>query len=396
MPPKPITKTRPWILPFSALVVVFFFVVVVVVVGASSCHAFQFHRQPPNSSPTSQFRTAVRQPTKILTTTRTREARSCTTILFLAKRVISYDDDDDDYNDDSQQQRQHVVVEEATYMKRLKQKRSQHSIGLVDDEEDIRQAVSTFLRDSGFQVTTFEDAPTALDYLLTGGDGGGGSGPRLQPQHQSIQPPAVAEVSVADIVISDVRMPDSNMDGIEFVHQLRSNPQTISLPVILLTAKGQTMDRITGYNAGADAFIPKPFDPQELVTICDNLIDKQELLFNSKNKDNEINIQDLQRYLNEIKHLLLSQGGGGSAIQMEGFVQATNVFLAQDEQQVLEWLCQGRTNKEIASKMFLSSRRVEQLLTRMYRKASVSNRTELVRWAVATGHVRLNNINDDE
>ena len=57
--------------------------------------------------------------------------------------------------------------------------------------------------------------------------------------------------------------------------------------------------------------------------------------------------------------------------------------------QVLELVCQGLMNKEIAKLCSLSNRRVEQLLTGMYRKTNVKNRTELVRWAVSTGNVQI-------
>ena len=84
---------------------------------------------------------------------------------------------------------------------------------------------------------------------------------------------------------------------------------------------------------------------------------------------------------------LLNKGGGG--IGMNGYVEQTNVFLAPDEQEILELLCEGLKTKEIAAQTYLSTRRVEQLLTRMFRKTGVKNRTELVRWAVQTGNVRL-------
>jgi DNA-binding CsgD family transcriptional regulator len=100
-----------------------------------------------------------------------------------------------------------------------------------------------------------------------------------------------------------------------------------------------------------------------------------------------LTVQDLQRELKDIKSLLMSQGGAGPGVN--GFVERTGIFLAPDERQVLELLCQGKTNSEIASFMYLSRRRVEQLLTSLFRKVSVKNRTELVRWAIATGQVTI-------
>jgi DNA-binding NarL/FixJ family response regulator len=140
-------------------------------------------------------------------------------------------------------------------------------------------------------------------------------------------------------------------------------------------------DRIAGYDAGADAYLPKPFDPEELVSIIDSVIQQYETL-----NGRDIDIDDLKQDLNEIKQLLLENGGGGVG---NGWVRDTNVFLAPDEREVLELLCQGLMNKEIAEKTFLSKRRVEQLLTSMYRKVNVKNRTELVRWAVSSGNVQI-------
>lgn len=171
------------------------------------------------------------------------------------------------------------------------------------------------------------------------------------------------------------------MDGIELLHEVRSDDVLVGVPVILLTAKGRPQDRIDGYKAGADAYLSKPFDPDELLSILDNCILRHDTL----NGENVL-VDDLKRELDEIKYLLLEKGGGGVG---NGWVEATNVFLTPDERKVLELLCQGLTTKEIASSTFLSTRRVEQLLTTMFRKTDVSNRTELVRWAIATGNVQL-------
>jgi DNA-binding NarL/FixJ family response regulator len=234
------------------------------------------------------------------------------------------------------------------------QERSQHWILLVDDEEDLRLAVGQYLDDQGYQVTACADAATAL---------------------------AMARQRRPSLIVSDVRMP-GGMDGLDFLQSVRADAALVDLPVVLLTARGQTRDRIAGYNAGADAYIPKPFEPTELVSVLDNLLARQKLI-----SDSSVNVEDLQRSMADIKHLLLEKGGGGAGVG--DFVEATNVFLAPDERQVLDYLCQGLPNKEIAAASFLSTRRVEQLLTSLYRKTAVSNRTELVRWAVRTGTIRL-------
>lgn len=240
--------------------------------------------------------------------------------------------------------------------------RSKRWVVIVDDEEAIRKAVGQFVSDKGYQVTTCADGSSALKICRSKRAGSNEDGPM-----------------VPDVIVSDVRMP--GMDGLELLRQVRNDDRLVGVPVVLLTAKGLTQDRIVGYKAGADAYLPKPFDPEELITIIDNSITRHEAL-NGKN----VRVDDLKKDLDEIKYLLLEKGGGGVG---NGWVEATNVFLTPDERKVLELLCDGLMTKEIASETYLSKRRVEQLLTSMFRKTGVSNRTELVRWAVSTGNVQI-------
>ena len=151
----------------------------------------------------------------------------------------------------------------------------------------------------------------------------------------------------------------------------------------------QVQDRVAGYQAGADAYLPKPFDPDELITLIDHFIQRHETL----NDANQNTIGELQRNVQDIKYLLMEQMGTGHSPSTSPLqptrVVATNVFLAPDERQVLNLLAQGKMTKEIADSMYLSTRRIEQLLTILFRKTKVKNRTELVRWAIATGNVKI-------
>lgn len=241
--------------------------------------------------------------------------------------------------------------------------RSKRWIVIVDDEEAIRKAVGQYLFDKGYQVTACADGPTALKVCKT----------KIAGRSAEEEP------TVPDLIVSDVRMP--GMDGLELLGEIRKDQLLVGIPVVLLTAKGMTQDRIAGFKAGADAYLPKPFDPEELVSIIDNSISRHETL-----NGGTVGVDDLKKDLDEVKYLLLEQGGGGVG---NGWVEATNVFLTPNEREVLELLCKGLMTKEIASAAHLSSRRVEQLLTSMFRKTNVKNRTELVRWAVSTGNVQI-------
>ena len=114
---------------------------------------------------------------------------------------------------------------------------------LVDDEPGLREAVKDYLQESGFSVQVASNAREGWDLM---------------------------QQNTPDLVISDIMMPQ--VDGYQFLKQLREDPRFQALPVVFLTAKGMTGDRIQGYQAGVDAYLPKPFDPDELIAIVENLL----------------------------------------------------------------------------------------------------------------------------
>mmetsp|Transcript_6266 Transcript_6266/g.9103 ORF Transcript_6266/g.9103 Transcript_6266/m.9103 type:complete len:431 (+) Transcript_6266:74-1366(+) len=288
--------------------------------------------------------------------------------------------------------------------------RSQKWVVIVDDEEVIRAAVGMYLFERGYQVTACVNGDSALrlcmgihdndavDTLIAGGSSVNSMSIN---QQQKQQQEMTREIVLPDAVVSDIRMPV--MDGIEFLERFRSNNILAPIPFILLTAKGMTDDRIKGYEAGADVYLPKPFDPEELISILDNVIERREYL-----NGNDVDIDDLKKDLDEIKALVLEDDEGiGNANMDSTFSKNTpnnldsdletgldnnineTFLLSSDELNVLELLCQGLMNKEIASELMYSIRRVEQHLTNMYRKTGCSNRTELVRFAVSNDYVKL-------
>ncbi len=106
---------------------------------------------------------------------------------------------------------------------------------VLDDDEWTRRVVATALSGRGYAITTVGDAVHALE---------------------------VAQREAPDLVIADVCMP--GMDGWSFMRRLRDLPECRSIPVIFLTGLRETRDRIHGFRLGADDFIVKPFDPEEL------------------------------------------------------------------------------------------------------------------------------------
>lgn len=232
------------------------------------------------------------------------------------------------------------------------EERSKHRVVLVDDEESVRNAVGRFLFDEGYRVAAYADASSAFADMIN----------TMEPPH---------------CVITDVRMP--GMDGIELLKSVRNNKRLIRIPVVLLASKDTTNERIQGYEAGADSYLTKPFAPEELLAIVDSLIERTKLF-----SEDCITIDDLKRDLDEIKRLVEAGGVGVG----NGWVKA-GVFLAKDERVLLELICEGDTNKEIAERLFLSTRRIEAMVSALFRKTNTATRTALVRWAISTGNVGL-------
>ena len=107
---------------------------------------------------------------------------------------------------------------------------------IVEDEPDIRELVVHHLKREGYQVSAAASGEEALR------------------QVQAVPP---------DLVLLDLMMPA--MDGLEVCRRLRQDPATASLPIVMLTAKGDEVDRVLGLEIGADDYVVKPFSPKELL-----------------------------------------------------------------------------------------------------------------------------------
>jgi phosphate regulon transcriptional regulator PhoB len=108
---------------------------------------------------------------------------------------------------------------------------------IVEDEPDIRDLLVFHLEREGYQVTKCRSGEEAV---------------RLS---QAAPPP--------DLVLLDVMLPE--MDGLEVCRRLRRDPRTQAIPIVMLTARGDEVDRVLGLELGADDYVVKPFSPRELV-----------------------------------------------------------------------------------------------------------------------------------
>jgi DNA-binding NarL/FixJ family response regulator len=229
------------------------------------------------------------------------------------------------------------------------QELKQYNILLVDDEPGVRESVQLYLEDN--EQLTVEVASNAQQ----GWD-------KLQ-QH------------TPDLIISDIMMPQ--VDGYQFLEQLREDVRLQSIPVIFLTARGMTSDRIQGYNSGCDAYLSKPFDPEELEAIVMNLLVKRETLVANNSEGGDL--AKISQEIQEIKHLL---GQNPSPLKTTADI---NIELTPREKSVLDLVAEGLMNKEIASQLETSVRNVEKYVSRLFNKTGTSSRTELVRFALKHG-----------
>ena len=113
---------------------------------------------------------------------------------------------------------------------------------VVDDDDGIRSLVKKYLNENMFLVTTAENAEKALEKI---------------------------KIIKFDLIVLDIMMPGKS--GLEFI---KENKKTLETPVILLTAKGQSNERIEGLEIGADDYLPKPFEPKELILRIKNILNK--------------------------------------------------------------------------------------------------------------------------
>ena len=255
--------------------------------------------------------------------------------------------------------------------------RNSHWVVLVDDELSIRQSVGDFLYDSGYQVTACADAYAFVELCRSFTTASSNTNTTLPTVSSSITTVGTGIQPIKSIVpsciISDIRMP-GGPDGLELLQWIRSSDLLKRIPVVLLTAKGMTQDRISGIQAGADAYVPKPFDPDELLSIIDTVIVRRQQMTGTAGA-----LLDLQQEIANVK-LLLQQNARST-------VQQTDVYLTPAAREILDLLCQGYSNAEIAQARNTTKAYVSKVLKRIYEDTGTETRTELLRWAIKTGYV---------
>lgn len=205
---------------------------------------------------------------------------------------------------------------------------------VVDDEPKLLRAVAVNLRGEGYEVSTARSGAEALVRIN-----------EMMP----------------DLVVSDIRMP--GMDGFKLARALRSNPRTALIPIIFLTAKDEREDRLAGIRTGVDAYLVKPFDPEELIAVVANILSR------------------LERTSAELARLVsTAQGIDSSLPEFDDDEDFT-----EGEARIARLVADGLSNKEIAAELHLSVRTVEGHISNILSKKGWSNRVEIARHMLGRG-----------
>ncbi|MEH2326097.1 MAG: response regulator transcription factor [Nostoc sp.] len=223
------------------------------------------------------------------------------------------------------------------------------TILVVDDDLGTRLSVSDYLELSGYSVITANDGQEAL---------------------------VMVDEHHPDLIVTDIVMPQ--MNGYELVRRVRQQPVFRLLPVILLTGRTKTQERILGYQSGCDLYLPKPFELEELAAAIRNLLERSQI------------IQSEYRFSRkESLGISASTKGVDAHNSLSTQIQKSHLHssLTHREQEVLELLTHGLSNAEMGHQLHLSPRTVEKYVSSLLRKTLTSNRAELVRFAIKHGLV---------
>ncbi len=243
------------------------------------------------------------------------------------------------------------------------------TILVSDDDLGTRLSVSDYLELQGYAVVAAEDGKQALSLV-------GQYHPHL--------------------IVTDIAMP--HMDGYELIRRVRSQPAWRLLPVVFLTARKGTEDRILGYQLGCDAYLAKPFELDELGAVVRNLLDRVQIMTAELRFSRHLGA-DVGRAAAPAgyHHASMATPAGdsgphGETNQPAEFPQPIEsgpaIAVSQREIDVLRLISDGLSNVQIGDRLHLSPRTVEKHVSSLLRKINANNRAELVRYAIEHHLVR--------
>lgn len=223
------------------------------------------------------------------------------------------------------------------------------TILVVDDDLGTRLFISDYLELAGYLVLTAADGQQAL---------------KLVDEYQP------------HLIVTDVAMPQ--MDGYEMVRQVRRKPAFRLLPVIFLTARTSTDERIRGYQSGCDVYLPKPFELAELGVVIRSLLERSQLIQSEWRSRTQTDSSTAATDTPSAVDTSSAADTPPAAL----LAVVPRLDLTDREQSVLNLLVEGLSNGQIGDRLHLSARTIEKYVSSLLRKTDTSNRAELVRFAM--------------
>ena len=220
------------------------------------------------------------------------------------------------------------------------------TILVADDDLGTRLSISDYLEAIGYSVISAENGQEALKLV---------------------------EEYHPHLVVTDITMP--HMDGYEFVRRIRQRPALRLLPVVFLTARTDSHERIRGYQLGCDVYLSKPFELQELGAVVRNLLERIQMI------ESEWRFSNKEQSATSTATLESPSDRANSTSSPIPMTIST-LNLTQREQEVLKVLADGLSNIQIGESLHLSPRTVEKYVSSLLRKTDTNNRAELVRFAM--------------
>ena len=204
---------------------------------------------------------------------------------------------------------------------------------IVEDDARLLEAIAACLEQENYEVMT---ARNGGDALLR-----------------------IAE-TIPDLIVSDIMMPGG--DGFALARHVRSNARTDLIPIIFLTARDEREDFIKGLRAGVDAYLTKPFEPEELLASIVNILDR------------------VRRTHRRVASIAAADNLNETATTTAEIPPDSE--LTETETKVAEAVSRGLSNKEIAREFGTSYRTVEMHVSHILAKKNLSNRVELARHVI--------------
>ena len=241
------------------------------------------------------------------------------------------------------------------------------TILVADDDFATRLSITDYLEITGYSVIAAENGKEALGLV------------------EEYQP---------HLIVTDITMPE--MDGYEFVRRVRTRPAFRLLPVIFLTERTSTQERIRGYQMGCDNYLAKPFELSELGAVIRSLLDRYALIAQSPSRPPELQPMPTEAGIitndKPEADFLTQKSETGNSLRdssfARGFGSHDALNLTQREQEVLDLLTEGLSNIQIGDRLHLSHRTIEKHVSSLFRKTESNNRAELVRFAMEHHLVR--------